>query len=103
MKIKAYQLQTRGLNPAPNQIGIWINKKRYGYRIFQSYEKIIVLEKIDYDTGVVKTYLDERYWDYSRTTVFYRNQFLDMTSSEIKDRIKNSSIKLIDLNNSELY
>lgn len=42
--------------------------------------------------------LDERYWDYSRTTGKYRNQFLGETISETRAKIKSGEYKLRDLN-----
>jgi hypothetical protein len=74
--------------PVANQFEISDNDKRF----FQSYNSIIVM--ID-STGV---YLDEVYWDYSKTTSKYRNQFLGDTTAEIKAKIKSGQYKLVDLN-----
>ena len=65
-------------NKVPNQIVI----RNESLRIFQSYESIIV--KIE--GGQV--YLDERYWNYSKTTSKYRNQFLGDSTKEIETKIK---------------
>lgn len=63
-----------------------------GSRYFQSYDTIIVkIEK-----GIV--YLDEKAWDYSKTTSKYRNIFLGRSTKEIKDRIKSGEYKLANLN-----
>ena len=62
-----------------------------GY-FFQSYSSIIV--KIASDG----TYLDEYYWDYSRTTSRWRNVFLNETTKETKAKIKSGEYKLINLN-----
>ena len=61
--------------------------------LFQSYKSNIAY--IDYMGNV---YLDSVFWDYSRTTSKYRNNFLDMNIAEVKAGIKDGSIKLVDLN-----
>ena len=61
--------------------------------IFQSYDSIIA--KIDNDNNIS---LDARFWNYSRTTSKYRNQFLNMTTKEIEKGIKNNEIELVNLN-----
>lgn len=61
-------------------------------RVFQSYNSIIAVV----ENGQIT--LDEYYWNYSTTTAQYRNQFLGMTTDEIKRRIKDGSIKLANLN-----
>ena len=60
---------------------------------FQSYDKIIV--KIDSDAEV---YLDKEYWDYSKTTSKYRNKFLNKTTKEVKQCVKDGTYKLTNLN-----
>ena len=60
---------------------------------FQSYETIIC--KIE--NG--KTYLDEKFWDYSKTTGKYRNIFLGETKQETTNKINSGTYKLINLNN----
>jgi hypothetical protein len=41
---------------------------------------------------------DEYYWDYSRTTSKYRNEFLGFGVAECRKGIKEGWIKLTDLN-----
>ena len=65
-----------------------------GNRYFQSYDSIIV----KYDMKNDKTYLDERYWNYSTTTSKYRNQFLGETTKETEAKIKSGEYKLVNLN-----
>jgi len=77
-------------NKILNQIVIRNDK----LRIFQSYDSIIV--KIEEG----KVYLDERYWNYSKTTSKYRNQFLGDTSKEIETKIKTGEYILTDLQDS---
>ena len=63
-------------------------------KFFQSYGSIIAF--IPYGEGKVK--LDERYWNYSKTTSRYRNGFLGMTTKETEQAIKNGEIELTNLN-----
>tara|TARA_R100000544_G_C2190527_1_gene41449 strand:+ start:235 stop:507 length:273 start_codon:yes stop_codon:yes gene_type:complete len=79
-------------NYVPNQFIINDDKNNLEY--FQSYETIIA--KIDWLNN--KIYLDENYWNYSRTTSVYRNKFLGIKIKEIKSKIKNNEIQLINLN-----
>lgn len=79
-------------NKIPNQFIISTPEARY----FQSYKSIIV--KITYEDGKRVVYLDEYYWDYSRTTGKYRNQFLGEKKAETQAKIDNGEYKLTDLN-----
>jgi len=79
-------------NSVPNQFII----KTYEETIFQSYDSIIV--KIFDCSGVKFTLLDEKYWNYSKTTAKYRNQFLGETTKQIKAKIDNGTYKLVNLN-----
>lgn len=60
---------------------------------FQSYDSIIAFE--GNDGSVI---LDKYYWDYSVTTAKYRNQFLNTTTKETKERIADGTYKLETLN-----
>ena len=60
-------LSPRTYKPVANQFDIYTSKGRY----FQSYDSIIVFKPYN-----GKTQLDKNYWDYSRTTSKYRNEFL---------------------------
>lgn len=60
---------------------------------FQSYDSTIV-----FIPKKGKVQLDKNYWNYSRTTAKYRNMFLDLTTKEIKDKIKSGEYILKDLN-----
>ena len=64
-----------------------------GGRAFQSYESMIA-----YVTRGGKVYLDSTYYDFSRTTSKYRNEFLNMDTADIKAAIKTGRITLVDLN-----
>ena len=90
MKAKVRQLISNSSgNPIANQFEIWTDKGKY----FQSYNSTIVF--ID-KKG--KVFLDEYYWDYSRTTGKYRNQFLGEYKNETEKKIKSKEYKLINLN-----
>lgn len=76
-------------NNIANQFLIKTNKGKY----FQSYNSMIAF--VPYH-GLIQ--LDLIYWDYSRTTSKYRNRFLGLTTDQIKQRIKDKTIKLTNLN-----
>lgn len=67
---------------APNQIVMELPT----YSVFQSYDSTIAIK---HDDGTIELGSD---WNYSRTTSKYRNQFLDMTTKEIKTDIKHGTI-----------
>jgi hypothetical protein len=79
---------TRTNNKVANQFVIKGNNATY----FQSYNSIIV--KIE--DG--KTYLDEYYWNYSRTTSKYRSSFLMENTKETEKKIKEGLYILTNLN-----
>ena len=90
-KVKVQQMESpRSGRPVANQFIIYTNKGSY----FQSYKTIIAFR--ERHTG--KTFLDSNYWDYSRTTSRYRNEFLNETTKETRQRIKDKEYKLKDLN-----
>lgn len=60
--------------------------------IFQSYQSVIAIKENE------KVTLDSRYWDYSKTTGKYRNQFLNETKKETEVKIKEGVYTLADLN-----
>jgi len=61
---------------------------------FQSYDSIIVFRPFNGE----KIQLDEKYWDYSKTTGKYRNLFLNETKKETEQKIKSGVYILTDLN-----
>jgi len=77
----------------PNQFIINTPEATY----FQSYKSIII--KTCWEDDKRKVYLDERYWNYSKTTSKYRNQFLGETKKETQAKIDSGEYKLVDLNN----
>ena len=87
--MKVRNLESSRGNLIPNQFAI----RNDGITYFQSYDSIIV--KIEPDGQI---YLDEYYWDYSRTTSKYRNIFLGNTTKECLENIKSGVYKLKNLN-----
>ena len=67
-----------------------------GYEYFQSYRSIIV-KRTKYDAGI-KTELDEKYWNCSRTTSKYRSMFLNESTKETKEKIASGEYILTNLN-----
>ena len=86
MKIK--NLTSPRGNDVPNQFQIETPTAIY----LQSYQSIIA--KIE--QGI--TYLDERYWNYSRTTSKYRSLFLGESTKETQSKINSGRYILTDLN-----
>ena len=60
--------------------------------VFQSYNSVIAENKGG------KITLDEYYWDYSRTTSKYLNQFLNENKAETLAKIESGEYKLRNLN-----
>jgi hypothetical protein len=79
-------------NKVENQFIIQTSEATY----FKSYNSNIV--KTTFEDNLRVIYLDEFYWNYSKTTAKYRNQFLGETTKEIQEKIDTGIYKLIDLN-----
>ena len=91
MKIKVRQMTSnRSGRPVANQFIIETARGRY----FQSYKSIIAF--ISNKTG--KVTLDDYYWDYSRTTGKYRNEFLGEYIEDTRAKINSGEYKLANLN-----
>jgi len=93
-------ISPRSGRPVANQY-IIVDDKWNVY--FQSYKSIIAKAKrLDYkpeNKYINQIYLDINYWDYSRTTLKYLNQFLGTSSKkEIQEKIKSGEYILTDLN-----
>jgi len=89
VKVKQFRSLTSGRN-IPNQF-IITDKDR---TIFQSYDSIIAIKWNDGDI-----FLDKTYWDYSKTTGKYRNQFLGEDIKTTRKKIKSGEYRLADLKN----
>ena len=76
-------------NKVPNQFIITDNGDEY----FQSYRSIIAKRSEG------KIYLDDYYWDYSKTTGKYRNEFLGEGIAETRKKIASGEYILTNLNN----
>lgn len=74
---------------AANQAIIKTESGRY----FQSYGSVIAAELND---GTIQ--LDKKYWDYSKTTGKYRNQFLGEDKKATEKKIKSGQYILTNLN-----
>ena len=89
MKVKVYNMISNSGNTIANQFEIYTDKGKY----FQSYKSIIVF--VDNEGQV---FLDDYYWNYSRTTSKYRNIFLNDDTNSIKEKIKSGEYKFKELN-----
>tara|TARA_R110002096_G_scaffold94594_1_gene212803 strand:+ start:2771 stop:3043 length:273 start_codon:yes stop_codon:yes gene_type:complete len=89
MNISVRNMTSNKGNLVPNQFVI----RTSNARIFQSYSSTIA--KI-LNSG--KVFLDVDYWDYSRTTGKYRNQFLNENMADTRKKINNGEYILKDLN-----
>tara|TARA_R100001460_G_scaffold65447_1_gene105781 strand:- start:635 stop:928 length:294 start_codon:yes stop_codon:yes gene_type:complete len=93
IKVKQLRSATSGRD-IPNQFIITTEDRK----IFQSYDSIIAV-KINMDNEKDYIMLDKTYWDYSRTTGKYRNQFLGEDIKTTRKKIKSGEYRLADLNN----
>ena len=90
MKQQTKVAQFEGRNGAvKNQFEITTPEGVY----FQSYNSVIAFEP---NEGKIQ--LDKTYWDYSKTTGKYRNQFLGETKAETQKKIDSGEYILTDLN-----
>ena len=87
--MKVYNMTSAKGNQIANQFEIYDKKGKY----FQSYNSTIV-----FINNKGQIYLDEYYWDYSKTTGKYRNIFLGENKKETENKIKNKIYKLKNLN-----
>ncbi len=93
IKVKQLRSATSGRD-IPNQFIITTEDRK----IFQSYDSIIAV-KINMGNEEDYIMLDKTYWDYSRTTGKYRNQFLGEDIKTTRKKIKSGEYILADLNN----
>ena len=81
-------------HPVANQFEIRTEEGTY----FQSYRSIIAFRPYNHIKYGATIILDETYWDYSRTTGKYRNEFLGEGIAETRRKIKTGEYKLSNLN-----
>ena len=90
MTAKVRQMKSaRSGKTVANQFIIYTPDGNY----FQSYNSVIACRAND-----GKVTLDDYYWDYSRTTGVYRNQFLGEGIADTRAKIDSGEYKLADLN-----
>lgn len=89
-KMKVENLESSKGNTIANQFEITAPDGRY----FQSYRSMIVF--IPNDGSKIK--LDATYWDYSKTTGKYRNQFLGEDKKTTEKKIAAGEYELTNLN-----
>jgi len=73
-----------------NQFLIWDEN---GNCFFQSYQSIIAKNDVN-----GKIFLDEKFWDYSKTMGKYRNLFLGENKKQTENKIKEGIYRLVNLN-----
>ena len=66
----------------PNQFEIFYKENNKNYKIFQSYERMIVKWE---NSTIIEVGVD---WDYSRTTGLYRNILTKTTKKEFEKMLK---------------
>ena len=90
MTAKVRQMKSvRSGRPVANQFIIYTDEGNY----FQSYDSVIAFR--DNNSKII---LDSYYWDYSRTTSKYRNEFLGEGIADTRAKIESGEYKLADLN-----
>lgn len=96
-KIKVQNMISPKGNKIPNQFIITTAEGKY----FQSYDSIIAFtpnKDVIAHSYNDHTLLDSNYWNYSKTTGKYRNQFLGEKSENTRAKINNGMYILTDLN-----
>ena len=89
---------TRG-NKIPNQFIITDYQEGNKIEYFQSYDVIIAKKVYDnMNFGIAEIFIDQNYWDYSRTTGKYRNIFLGEGIRLTRNKLENNQYILTDLN-----
>jgi hypothetical protein len=90
LNLKVENMQSSRGRVVPNQFIIKTNQGTY----FQSYDSVIAFIPNDFS----KTQLDERTWDYSKTTGKYRNEFLAEGIADTRRKIASGEYILTNLN-----
>ena len=87
-KVRQMKSNSSG-NPVANQFIIYTPEGNY----FQSYDSVIAFRAND-----GKITLDKYYWNYSRTTSKYRNEFLGEYIADTRAKIESGEYELAYLN-----
>lgn len=90
IKMKVENLESSKGNKIANQFQVRTEKGIF----FQSYNSLICFVSND----GTSTILDEKFWDYSKTTSKYRNIFLGETTKETQEKINKGIYTLANLN-----
>ena len=90
--MKVNNMTSQKGNLVPNQFIVHTPEATF----FQSYDSLIV--KTTFEDGERVVYLDEYYWNYSRTTAKYRSMFLGENTGKTRKKIEQGIYKLTDLN-----
>jgi len=98
--MKVQNMTSNNGNKVANQFIVIDNNDSDSGRteFFQSYDSMIVkrvYSGVDWNESV---FLDSTYWNYSRTTSKYRNQFLNETTKETQAKIDSGEYILTNLN-----
>jgi len=93
-QIQVRTMNSRSGNPIPNQIIITED----AWDVFVSYGSKIAFRSHERYNGKHQIVLDKDYWNYSRTTGKYRNEFLGFGVDECRRGLKEGWIKLGTLN-----
>ena len=93
-KMKVSNMTSSKGNKVTNQFIISGEHKGCKGMFFQSYDTVIAFKPAS-GASIV---LDKKYWDYSKNTRKYRNQFLNDTKKETEQKIKSGAYILADLN-----
>ena len=88
-RVKVKPLYYRNGSIAKGQYVVTLND----CKVLQSYGSVVA---IVFNDGTI--YLDTEKLNYSKTTSYYRNKFLDMSQAEVEQKIKDRQIKLMELN-----
>ena len=95
--MKVQNMTSNNGNKVVNQFIVTTDTPQGFETYFQSYDSVIALKRRRAGR-MPETYLDEYYWDYSRTTGKYRNQFLGESKAETQKKIDSGEYILTDLN-----
>jgi hypothetical protein len=102
LRLKVIPLLSRTGKPVTNQ---YVITDGQGTTYFQSYKAIIAVVSPNLDKSSSRRFqivLDKYYWDYSATTIRYRNRFLNETTAETRAKIKSGEYTLASLNDTWL-
>jgi hypothetical protein len=88
MEAQVSNCTSRNGNKVANQFIIEVNNSI----IFQSYDSVIAKKENE------RIFLDEKYWNYSKTTGKYRNLFLGEDKKETQKKIDSGEYVLTNLN-----